>query len=248
MAKDYQTKNVGNYAINRESYLQMINGIVYGEDPKQGFVENGVFYHPELRFQFPVPKDWQTQNSPAQFVMAPKDGKAEMLLNLAPAKTLDSAAQIMVKQYNLRVLENTRKTINGNQAIVMISQQIPEQQQGQAQQPQTPANTVQIATWLIQYNGLVYAIHGLSTADIFNTLLPTFRNTAENFRSLSDPDKINRKPERVFVKSAPRNGTFKEIMKALGMPDNRLEELGVVNSMKSEDQIQKGMLVKTIGK
>lgn len=248
MAKDWQAKNAGNYAVNRDSYLQMINGIVYGEDPKQGFVENNVFYHPELRFQFPVPAEWQTQNSPAQVVLAPKDGKSGILFNVAESKTLDSAAQNIVKQYNFKVLESTKKTIHGNPAIVMISQQIPQQQQGQAQQPQTPANTVQVGTWLIQYNGLVYAIHGLSTADVFASLYPTFKNTAENFRSLSDPDKLNRKPERVFVKSAPRNGTFKEIMSALGMPDKRLEELGVVNSMKADTPIQKGMLVKVIGK
>lgn len=252
MAKDWQAKNVGNYAVNRESYLQMINGIVYGEDPKQGFVENSVFYHPELRFQFPIPNGWQTQNSPVQFVMAPKDGKAEMLLNVAQGSTLDSAAQNMVRQYNLKVLESARKTIHGNQAIVMITQQQPQQQQQgqtqQQQQPQTPANTVQLATWLIQYNGLIYAIHGVTTADVFGNLYPTFRNTAENFRLLNDPDKLNRKPERIFVKNAPRNGTFKEIMTALGMPANRIEELGVVNSMKADSPIQKGMLLKVIGK
>ncbi len=249
MAKDWQAKNAGNYAVNRDSYLQMINGIVYGEDPKQGFVENSVFYHPELRFQFPIPANWQTQNSPAQFVMAPKDGKAEMLLTVAQGSTLDSAAQNMVKQYNLKILESARKTIHGNQAIVMVSQQQPQQQQqGQAQQPQTPANTVQLGSWLIQYNGLIYAIHGVTTADVFGSLYPTFKNTAENFRLLNDPDKLNRKPERIFVKSAPRNGTFKDIMSTFGIPANRIEELGVVNSMKADSPIQKGMLLKVVGK
>src|SRR5690606_22400229 len=31
--------------VNADRYLRMIDGIVYGEDPKQGFVENQVFYH-----------------------------------------------------------------------------------------------------------------------------------------------------------------------------------------------------------
>lgn len=249
MAQAYQTANAANYAVNRDKYLQLINGLVYGEDPKQGFVENNVFYHPELRFQFPTPAGWQTQNSPAQFVMAPKDGKAEMILMVAGGNSLDSAAQNTVKQFNLKVLESKRATIHGNQAIVFISQQQPQQQQqGQPQQQQTAANTVQLATWLIQYNGLIYAIHGVTTAEIFTTLFPTFRNTAENFRSLSDPDKLNRKPERILVKAAPRAGTFKEVMSALGMPASRLEELGVVNSMKPDDKVQRGTLMKVISK
>jgi hypothetical protein len=32
------------------------------------------------------------------------------------------------------------------------------------------------------------------------------------------------------------------------MPANRIEELGVVNSMKADSPIQKGMLLKVIGK
>ncbi len=249
MAIEYQAQNVGSYAINRESYLQLINGIVYGEDPKQGFVENNVFYHPELRFQIPVPTGWKTQNSPTAFVMAPKDGKSQMMLTLAPDKTLDSAAINLAKQYNLKVLESNRTTINGNSAIVMLSQQQPQQQQqGQQQQPQTAANTVQIASWLIRYGGNVYVIHGITTADVFANLLPTFKGVGENFRALSDSDKLNRKPERVFVKVVPRAGTFREVMTTLGMPADRLEELGVLNSRKPDDQIQRGALIKVIGK
>lgn len=248
MAKTYQAANPATYSVNRDSYLQMINGLIYGEDPKQGFVENNVFYHPELRFQFPIPVDWQTQNSPVQFGMASKDGKAQMIFTVATGSTLDSAAANTVKQLNLRVLENARRTINGNPAIVMISQVQQQQQQGQPQQQQTPATTVQVATWLIQYNGLIYAIHGATTADIFTTQYPNFKNTAENFRSLSDPDKLNRKPERIFVKTVPRDGTFKDVMSALGMPAKRLEELGVVNSMKADDQVKRGTLIKVIGK
>ena len=95
---------------------------------------------------------------------------------------------------------------------------------------------------------MVYAIHGVTTADIFTTLFPTFKNTAENFRMLTDPDKLNRKPERIFVKTVPRDGSFKDIMTTLGMPANRIEELGVVNSMKADDQVKRGTLIKVIGK
>jgi len=248
MAAEYQIQNVGSYAINREKYLQLINGMIYGEDPKQGFVENNVFYHPDLRFQMPIPTDWKTQNSPAAFVMAPKDGKSEMILTLAQGKTLDSAAANLVKQYNLKTLESTRTTINGNRAIVMVSQQQQEQQQGQQQQPQTAANTVQVISWLIQYNGAIYVIHGITTADVYANMLPTFRSVGENFRSLTDADKLNRKPERVFVKVAPRTGTFGEVMSAMGMPTSRLEELGVINSRKADDQVQRGALIKVVGK
>lgn len=247
MAKEYQAKAPANYQVNRESYLRMIDGIIFGEDPKQGFVENNMFYHPVLRFQFPVPRGWQHQNSPSQFQMGDKDGQKAMILMLAKGSSLDEAAQTMVREFNLRVLENGRTTINGNPALVIISQQQPQQQQGQPQQQQDPRNTVQIGSWLIQYGGNIYALHGLSAAATFNNNFSLFRSVAEDFRAVNDPNILNRKPERVRVQAAPRDGSFREVMSALGMPNNRIEELGVLNSMKADDRVARGTLMKVIG-
>ncbi|GAB4001053.1 M48 family metalloprotease [Spirosoma daeguense] len=248
MAKAYQTQNPATYQIDRENYLKMIDGIIYGEDPRQGFVENDMFYHPELKFQFPVPKDWQHQNAPSQFQMAPKDGKSAMILMLAKGNTLDEASQNLVKELSLKVLENSKTTINGNPAYVLVSQQQQQPQQGQQQQQADPKTTLQIGTWLIQYNNVVYALHGLSAAADFNNLFPTFRQVANNFRSLNDADKLNRKPERMLIKPAPRDGSFQEVMTTFGIPAKRIEELGVLNSMKVEDRVAKGALLKIVGR
>lgn len=248
LAQEYQAKNPGTYEVNRDSYLRMIDGIVYGEDPKQGFVENNVFYHPVLKFQFPVPQGWQHQNSPQQFQMAPKGGNSAMILMLAQGTSLQDAAQKLVQQLNLRVLENAQTTLNGLPALVLISQQQPQQEQGQPQQRQTAQNTLQLATWLIQYNGTIYALHGLSMAAQFNGNFPTFQAVAKNFRPLTDPDKLNRQPERVRVRPAPRDGTFREVMAALGMPANRVEELGVVNSLRADDRVARGTMLKVIAR
>ncbi|GAB3895432.1 M48 family metalloprotease [Larkinella knui] len=248
MATAYQTQNKSNYLVERDRYLRMIDGILYGEDPRQGFVENEVFYHPELRFQFPVPKGWQYQNSPAQFQMMAKDGKSAMILMLAKGSSLDEASQALVQELNLKVIESKRTTIHGNQAYVLISQQQTQQQPGQAQQQQDPKTALQIGTWLIEYNKAIYALHGLSTAGDFESAYRSFRPVAENFRTLTDQEKINRKPERVLVRAVPRDGTFRETMGALGMPASRLEELGVVNSMRPDDKVKKGSLLKIISR
>ena len=251
LATEYQAKNPASYQVNRDQYLRLVDGITYGEDPKQGFVENNQFYHPELRFQFPVPSGWQHQNSPEQFQMGPKEGKMAMILMLAKGSSLDEAAQNLVKELSLKVSENQKTTINGNPAYVLISQQQAPQQEGQPQQqqqPQDPKTATQIATWLIQYNNAVYALHGLSAVSTFNDSFRTFQSVAGGFKALSDPDKLNRKPERVLVKSVPRDGSFSEVMSALGMPSARLEELGTLNSLKANDRIARGSLIKVIAK
>src|SRR3954468_15905252 len=37
--------------VNRDQYLQHVQGMVYGEDPRQGYFEGTHFYHPQMRFQ-----------------------------------------------------------------------------------------------------------------------------------------------------------------------------------------------------
>src|SRR5690606_25912037 len=62
-AAQKQALGLTNPKVNREAYLKKIEGLVYGEDPREGFLENGVFYHPGLKFQFVVLSGWAYQNS-----------------------------------------------------------------------------------------------------------------------------------------------------------------------------------------
>jgi predicted Zn-dependent protease len=247
LAVAYQKQNPGQYAVNRDQYLRRIDGIIYGEDPKQGFVEKNVFYHPELKFQFPVPSGWQYENSPIQFQMAAKDGKSMMLFTMAEGKTLDEAMAAIVKNYNLKVSENNKTTINGIPAIAMISTQVAEAQQGQTT-TQTTENTTQVASWLLQYGGNIYAIHGVSAAATFAGNIGQFRSVAQGFRPVSDPSILNRQPERIRIKSVQRDATLRDALRSNNQPDNRLDEIAILNGMELTGQVAKGSLIKTIGK
>lgn len=246
LAAEYQAKNPGTYATDRESYLKMIDGIIYGDDPKQGFIENQTFYHPDLKFQFPVPLAWQTQNSPASFQMAPKDGKSMMALTLGNGKTLEEAAQAKIKQYNLQVLQNKKTTINGIPALVFVATVPQQQQQQQPQQPGQQQPTIQLVSWFFEHNGLVLNLYGVASSSEFNNAAIVFQAVAAGFKPLTDNEKLNRKPERLVIKTVPRNATFKEIMKGFGMPDARLKELGIINQLNDNDIVKQGTLIKTI--
>ena len=248
LATVYQKAHPAQYAVNRDQYLRKIEGIIYGVDPKQGFVENNQFYHPELKLQFPVPSGWQYENSPIQFQMASKDGKSMMLFTLAEGKSLEEAAQTVIKNYSLQVSENNKTTINGNPAIALISKQVAPTQDGQQPAAQTPENTTQVASWLIQYGGNIYAMHGVSAAPAFNANLGQFRSVAEGFKSVSDPNILNRQPERIRIKTVQRSGTLKDALKDNNQPDNKLADLAIINGMELSAKVDKGMLIKTLGK
>lgn len=246
LATQYQTEHPSKYNVNRDSYLRKIDGIIYGEDPKQGFVENGQFYHPALKLQFPVPSGWQYENTPAQFQMAAKDGKSMVLFTMAEGKSLDEAAQAVIKNYSLQVAENNKTTINGNPAIVMVSTQVAQTQSGQA--AAATANSIQVATWLIQYGGNIYAIHGVATAANFAANTGQFKSIAQGFKAVTDGSILNRQPDRIRIKSVQKDGTLKDALKDNGQADGKLADLAIINGMDLSAKVTKGMLIKTLGK
>src|SRR6185369_3240615 len=48
--------------INHDALLRVIDGIVFGANPRQGYFEGTRFLHPDLRFRYDFPSGWKTQN------------------------------------------------------------------------------------------------------------------------------------------------------------------------------------------
>ena len=247
LAVDWKQKlNLTNPIVNRNNYLKRIEGLIYGEDPKQGFIESNVFYHPELKFQFPTPANWNYQNSPQRVQFAPKDGKAMLMMMLAPGNNLQEAANTMLQQNNLRALESNQTTVNGLNAIAIVAEPLPAQaQQGQQQQQQQPS--VRILSYLIEYNKTIYLLLGATSAQDFNQYYPTFRNTMEGFRQLTDQAKINKKPERIRNKTIAKSATLEQVFKTYNVPTARYNEMAILNGMNLTDVVPVGMMIKTIG-
>jgi len=235
-----QKTGLTNPKINRESYLRMIEGMVYGEDPREGFLENNVFYHPQLRFQFPVPNGWQYQNSPQQVQMASPDGKAIMILMLAQGNNLQQAASTTLQQFGLQAIGSRETTVNGLPALVVEAQQ--QQQQQHQQGP--PLRTL---SYFILYNNTIYHLIGASAATDFNAYGNVFLGTMQGFRTLTDASKINRKPERVRLRTTTQAATLEQVLRNYNTPQNRLQELAILNGMLLTDRVAAGTMIKVIG-
>jgi predicted Zn-dependent protease len=237
MAREWKAKTPEeSYKVGRESYLKMIDGMIYGEDPKQGFVENNTFYHPELKFQFPVPQGWQYQNTPQAVQMASSDGGAAITFTLAQGNSAEAAAQQMVEQYQMQVVDSKRVSVNGMNAVAVVADV--QQQQG----------TLRTLTYFIEYGDNIYSIMGITTAQNFDNYANTFTSVATNFDDLTDPDKLNRKPERISIKTIPRAMTLSQALQSYNTPQDRLEELAILNGFLLTEQLPQGYMIKTVSR
>ena len=182
-AKAKQWQDSLNYAaweVNADNYLKMIDGIVYGEDPRQGFVEANVFYHPQMQFKYPVPQGWKLVNSPMQVQMAPEDGKAVIIFSMAQQKTIEEAAQQTLQQLELTVLDSKKTLVNGFPALATVAQQVSQDQQTGQQQ------VIKVMSYFIEYNSAIYVFHGVAVEADFNNYFRVFESTMVTFDRLTE--------------------------------------------------------------
>jgi predicted Zn-dependent protease len=226
----------------------MIDGLVYGEDPRQGYVENNVFYHPELKFEFNIPNSWQTINSPQQVQMGPEDGRAVMIMTLAQGKTLSEAETAMLQKYQMQRISSRNTTVNGLRATITTMEPAPAQQEQGQQQQQQQQQQIRVLSYLIEYNGLIYNFLGVSEVKDFNYFTNIFEGTMASFKQLNDSSKLNVKPERIKIITIAKNGTLEATLRSNGISNNRLEEFAILNGMELKDPVTKGMLLKVVSK
>ncbi|HYC27785.1 MAG TPA: M48 family metalloprotease, partial [Chitinophagaceae bacterium] len=243
MAAEWKQKlNLSDPDVNRNAYLRRIEGLIYGEDPKQGFVENNVFYHPVLKIQFQLPAKWPYQNSPQAFQLMQPDGNALIMMTFAQGATLKDAANSVLQQYSLELIESKETTVNGLKAITMVADQKAEQNS-----QQQAAATVRTLSYIIQYGGNMYLLIGATSVNDFNKYASTFTSTMQSFKELRDAAKLNKQAERIRIKTVSRNATLEQALKSFNVPEKRLEEMAVLNGMKLKDQVNDGTLIKVIG-
>lgn len=237
LAGQWKTKlKLTNPKINRDTYLKRIDGLILGEDPKQGFVENNIFYHPMMKFQFTIPSSWKLQNTPQQVQMAPESGEALLMFTLAGNGSLDETASKMLQQYKLTLVESKKESINGFNSILMIADQKQE------------TGTIRVLSSLIQYEGNIFSLMGISELSKFTNYQPEFLSTIRNFKTLTDSDKLNRKPEVIRIKTVRQQMTVQAAFQNFNVPSTRFEELAILNGMQLSDRLSAGTLIKVIEK
>lgn len=240
LATEAQSKDSrSNYNVGRDSYLDMIDGLVYGEDPRQGYVERGVFYHPDLKFQFKTPNGWQLANTPSQVQMGNKDGNAAIIFSLSSASTLPDAVSQAIKNNGLTLRNQNNTKVNGLPAIVTVSSQSMQDNSGQTV-------TLMVKSYFIQYEGKIYVFNGLTYEQLYSQFQTIFDQTMTSFSTLRDASKLNRTADRIKIVQLSQAMTLQQALSHYKMPSSRFEELAILNGMQLSDRLSSGTKIKVL--
>jgi predicted Zn-dependent protease len=99
--------------VNRDAYLRHLDGMVFGDNPREGYFVGQAFYHPDLRFQLAFPRGFKTQNQ-RQAVAGVSEGQDAMVaLTLTAGSSPEEAARKFLSQQGLQAGRTGRDTIGG---------------------------------------------------------------------------------------------------------------------------------------
>ena len=237
MAQEQQAKNpAANYEVNREKYLRKIDGLIFGDDPRQGYAEEGFFYHPELKFQFPVPADWQVVNTPSQVQIANSDQNAVILFQLAQQNTTRAAADNFVTQANAQKVSDDAMRVHSLNAVRLVSD------------VNSNDGVLRVVSYFIEYEGRVYLFHGLSNKLNFSRYGDTMENCMRGFNRLTNPQKINVEPNRIRIKTVAKTGTLESTLQSFGVAADKMELHSLLNGMELTSTVSANSLIKVVGK
>lgn len=223
--------------VKEKPYLRRVDGLVYGDDPRQGFVEGGRFFHPEMAFTFAIPNGWKVVNTPTQVMLSSPDEKAALVLQAE--KTSDALPGYVRKKagqiQGSRFISDDNLKIPGLNSFHQIYRV--DQQQGK------PIN---VRLSAIRKGDMVYTFSAVAGSSDFSRFNQDLRRSALSFAALRDPAFLNRRPRLLKLTEANGRQTLQEIFSEAGMNKEIWPSAAILNGMELGSKPPQGQLIKVV--
>jgi predicted Zn-dependent protease len=231
------TQYTGNYADDgRARYLQMIDGMTFGESSEQGLTRGRNFYHTGLGIALTAPKGWKIRNSPDAVMLLNAAGDAGLLLKLVPSQAGGTHDEIIQNLFKPTQGQAQRYAVSGLPATHFTGLRTDDQ--GQVQ----PVETTIVTGPRKQHFALTYAA---KTPQAMTAARASLRAAEGSFRALTEADRAAAQPWTVRAVKAPAGG-LKALADAAPLNDYAEQQLRLLNGLYDGGELTSGSLVKTI--
>ena len=219
--------------VRRPEYLRRVDGVVFGDNPRDGYFKAAEFYHPDLRFRMSFPEGWKTFNTRQVVAAQAPQEDGQVLLTAGRGATPDSAANAFFGHQAVNGRPQ-RQQINGLPAIAGSFT-------AQTQSGQTVAG----AAAFIAHRGLVYEVIGMATQTAWGRYQPAITATLRSFAPLTDPVILAVEPFRLDVVRVDRDATLVEFSRRFPSPV-AAPALAVLNNVDSTAVLPRNSFVKRV--
>ena len=216
---------------DKVAYLSGIDGIVFGEDPSEGFVRGRRFLHPRLGFTFTAPEGFALDNT-AQAVLGVKRGGGQALrLDVVRVPAEQTLAAYLTSGWieNIDAATVEDVTINGFPGATAAAK----------------GDQWDFRLYAIRFGSDVYrfiyaAKHRTPETDRI------FRESIGTFRRMSLAEIEDAKPLRLQVVTVGPGDTVDKLAGRMAVADRQVERFRVLNGLEPGDRLKSGSEVKIV--
>jgi predicted Zn-dependent protease len=216
---------------DKSEYLALIDGLVYGEDPSEGFVRGRRFLHPKLSFTFTAPEGFALDNT-AQAVFGVKEGGGQALrldvVHVPAEQTLkdyllsgwiDNIDPKSVEEINVSGFPAATATATGDQWAFRL--------------------------YAVRFGSDVYRFifAAKSRSDAAER---GFRDSINSFRRMTLAESRAAKPLRLKVVRVGPGDTIDRLARRMVVADRQTERFRVLNGLGPGDKLHPGEMVKLV--
>ena len=219
-------------------YYAAVDGMLYGDDPAQGFVEGHKFAHPVLKIAFEVPQGYYLNNGAA--AVTATGGQAQIQFSggkLGDGDSLDSyistVFQGVLGNNKAQYTGVQRTTINGMDAATATARVA----------TQNGNRDVNVVAYRFGggsgYHFIFISPSNVNVSDVVNT-------TARSFRKLTDAQAAALRKRVVQVVTVKSGDTAQSISQRMAFDNYKLERFLVMNNREANPTLRAGEKVKIV--
>lgn len=222
---------------NRAAYLQALDGLLYGDDPAQGFVIGRRFAHPMMRVAFEAPPGFTLSNTPRAILIDGPDGlQGEFSGGRMPAGGLPVYAEQtltgLLRDAQVELGSSTRATINFLPALIVP---------GEVRTQQGPVNFS-----LAAYQGADGdAFHFFLVSEPGAEQAEAIGSLYGSLRLLTASEAASLRPRRIDTVRVGSNDTLRTAARRMAA-DQPLKHFLMLNGRLETEPLRTGELVKLV--
>ena len=205
--------------VNRDGFLRTIDGMVYGDNPRNGFFKDSRFYQPDLAFSLDFPAGWRTLNQAQSVIGGSPKQDAQVQLSFAGQEAPGELLKKFMAQQGLRPGQSGSTTINGIPAAV-----------GAFTAQQEDGSELAGRVAYLSYGGITYQLMGVGTAAGWPANDRLVQQFIGSFRRVTDPAVLNVRPNRLSITRVGKAMTLTEFNRQYPSVIS-IEELALINGL-----------------
>lgn len=220
---------------NRDTFLGRIDGLIYGDDPRQGVIEGNTFIHPDLRMTFSVPRGYYMINGTDAVSINGQGGQAQLSTGRYGGNLETYVRQVFqaIGGQSAQLAPQTlqRTTINGIPALYGISR------------VNTGRSTVDVTVVAYEFsNSQAYHFATITPAGRSSVFTPMFNS----MRRISAAEAAQVIPRRIDVVTVRSGDTVQSLANRMAYTTAQLERFRVLNGLSSNATLTPGQKVKLV--